>query len=813
MKYSLSQSLLSITLVIAMCCNLMVAQAQTPPTTPPAGSTPVPTNTGNTPVNNATVEAAKAALQEANNTPEETKAQVDNNGEVTTTNEEYEAEMEFRRATERAHGYVDGLPIFGSEYFRGGASKFVQNPNLAPPQDYIIGPGDNLLIEVTGLSLTSWNATVQPDGSITLGGTGYGKIYVSGKPLEVAKRAIEAKLIANNFAIGRGTNLDVSITNTRTINVQIIGEVLQPGYYQMSSYSTVVNALYMANGISRIGSYREIELIRNGQIYSSSIDIYNFILRGDMSNNFQLQEGDIIRVPIYKKRVTMTGEVNRPGAFEILDGENLRDVLNYAGWFTATAYTNVIDVTQYTDKELRKRTIQINDSYHFIPVNGDKYSIGRILDRYENRVTIAGAVYRPGEFELEVAKTLKNTIELAGGLKEDAYMTRGYILRINPENNSALTIPFDLGDIMSGKVSDIPLLREDVITISSIFELSDQSTVTVHGKVRNATSMPYYHGMTIDDLILRANGFADGADYNKVQIARRVKDSDRRSKNAKLVDIITISVDPYLGLSDKAFKLEPYDIVTVFPNTGYVQPVSVSIEGEVMYPGTYALENKGNRISDLIKRAEGFTEMAHLKSASLYRVDRGGTQNERLLQQNVNYRQQLMNEELNKEVNGLNASNQNLMGSGLQVDPKFVAIDLEKIMKNPGSEIDLVLQEGDRLSIPKNSQIIEIRGQVFEPTMAVFHKNKSMKEYINTYGGGYTDRAFKRKTYVIYPNGRTKTKTFFGGYPKLEPGAIIYVPAKPYRERTQINWGSIVTTTSSLASTTALILAIVRMNK
>lgn len=812
MKNYIHKKILAAALITLIGLQSASLFAQTPPvqptgtptgTTPPTGTTTPSTTNGTNPT---TTDLGTTPGSESTSNPQE-------NGEVTTTNAEYEAEMEFRRGIEREHGYVDGLPIFGSQYFRGGASKFVQNPNLAPPQDYVVGPGDNLLIEVTGLSLTSWNSTVQPDGSISLGGTGYGKIYVGGKTLDVAKRAIEAKLIANNFAIGRGTYVDVSITNTRTINVQIIGEVLQPGYYQMSSYSTVVNALYMANGISRIGSYRQIELIRDGRIYASNIDIYAFILNGDMSNNFQLQEGDIIRVPTFRKRVTMAGEVNRPGAFEVLDGENLRDVLNFAGWFTATAYTNIIDVTQYTDEQLRKRTIKIDDSYNFLPVNGDKYHIGKILDRYENRITVSGAVYRPGEFELEVAKSLKNAIKLSGGLKEDAYMTRGYILRINPENNSSITIPFDLADIMSGKVPDINLLREDVITISSIFELSDQSTVTVHGMVRHATTMPFYYGMSIDDLILRANGFADGADYNKVQIARRVKDSDRRAKDAKLVDIITISVDPYLGLSDKAFKLEPYDIVTVFPNTGYVKPVSVSIEGEVMYPGTYALTNKNNRISDLVKRAEGFTELAHLKSASLYRVDRGTTQNEKIMQEGIRYRQQLLNEEINKDVNGFNASNQNLMGSGLQVDPKFVAIDLEKILKNPGSDIDLVLQEGDRLSIPRNSQTIEIRGQVYEPIMAPYLKNRSIKEYITQYGGGFTERAFKRKTHVIYPNGRTKTKTFFGGYPKLEPGAVIVVPARPYRERTSINWGTVITTTSSLASTTALIMAIIRMNK
>ncbi len=653
------------------------------------------------------------------------------------------------------------LPIFGNEIFNNPASTFAPNNNRPTPVGYILGPGDELEIDVTGLSVTTFKTTVTPEGTISL--REFGKLYVGGKTIENATESIKAKLRANNFAVGNGTHVDVILMNIRSIRVTMLGNVRRPGDYNLSSISTAFNALYESGGITDIGTFRGIQVIRNNE-QIAQIDMYDYLLRGDKRSDITLKDGDVIMVPEYRVRVSVEGEVKRQAYFEVLPGENLSDVIKiFAGGFTDYAYKYNIKAVQLTDKEQRLKDINPNEMETYVPLKGDKYMVSRILDRYENRVTIAGSVYRPGDYELSDGLTLKELVAKADGLKEDAYTGRGYITRLN-EDNSSEVVAFDLKGIMDGSEADIPLKREDVIQIFSIFDYADAYTVSINGSVRDGGTYPFFNGMTVEDLILQAKGFADGANKFKVQVARRVKDSDRMSRDAKLANLIEVTIDPELKLSTSKFKLEPFDVVSVFSLPGFVSMQVVTVSGEVMNPGGYAMLKRDERISDILKRTGGFTAYANLKDATFSRGGRVGN------------------------------------------------INIDEIIKHPGGKKDIILLDGDVISIPSQNQLVKVSGEVLMP-MSLVYGSSSLSDYVYN-SGGFTDNAFKRKAYVKYANGSvkgTKPFLFFKNYPTVEPGSEIVIPAKPPRKA--VNGAALAQTwiglSASLASVAAIIFAIV----
>lgn len=780
----------------------MTVFAQTPQQQP---ATPIPTIDPTT----VTPEQIKEIMDQQKTTQQDADQQEkEENVDDKTAKEKVESAKEVAKNKKDIATVKESatLPIFGNEIFNNPSSTFAPVDNRPTPVNYILGPGDKLSVSVTGNSVTSFNATVAPDGSFSL--REFGKINVGGRTIENATLAIKERLRQNRFAVDNGTNVDVTLMNIRTIHITILGQVRTPGDYDVASTTTVFNALYQSGGITNNGTFRGVQVVRNSEVIAQ-IDMYDYLLRGDLTNNITLKDGDIVMVPEYRVRVSMEGEVKRQAYFEVLPGESLKDVIDFAGGFTDYAYKFSIKAIQLTDRQQRLKDIDRKDFESYIPFKGDRYVVSRILNKYENRVSIAGAVYRPGDFELEDGLTLKELINKADGLKEDAYLERGYITRLN-EDNSSEVIPFNVKGIVDGSAEDIMLKKEDVIQISSIFDYVDAYTVTISGKVRAGGTFPYFNGMTVEDLILKGGGFADGANMLEVEIARRVKDSDKRAKDAKLANIIKIIIDPELKLAESKFKLEPFDVVSIFALPGYVQPQMVTIEGEVMTPGTYAMRSKDDRISDLIARANGFTAYAYLDGASLKRADYVETSTDKE-KQALKFQQ--FAEKQTQATDG--EATINLANPTKRND--FVGINLKQILKNPKGKKDLILLDGDVLSIPRVLQTVKVSGEVYSPKTIVFSNGQSLSEYV-MYSGGFTEDALRKGAYVVYSNGDskgTKKFLFFKNYPNIEPGAEIFIPKrKPAKDKDGISVAQTwIGLTTSLASITAIIFALVNSSK
>jgi len=692
--------------------------------------------------------------------------------------------------------------IFGMSLFSQPNSPINPNLNITPTDDYILGPRDQLLINVSGNSVVSWDVSVFPGGYIMIP-QGIGKVYVGGKTLSGATELIKAKLIASNYQVGNGTYVDVSITNIRTINVTILGEVRKPGNYPMSSMQTVFNALYASGGPKINGSFRNISVIRANRVIET-LDIYDFLLYGDMSHNIRLEDNDIIRVPVYDVRVDVDGEVKRPGIYEVLPGNTLKDVIFFAGGVTDMAYTSRIKIEQTTDKDKRVVDVGYKDFNNYVPLRGDKITVLPIIDRYQNRITISGAVFRPGEYELLSGMTLKQLIEKSEGLKEDAFMQRGYITRLKSDNTQEI-ISFNASDILTGK-RDIPLQREDVVVIPSIFDLKDNPVLSVQGTVRNSGRLPFLEGMTVNDAILQAGGFVEGANTHRIQVARRVKDSDRSRKDADVATVFEIDIEK--DLSGKEFKLEPYDIVSVFNLPGYETQQTVRIEGEVMNPGTYTVIKKNERISDLINRSGGLTAFAYIEGASLKRGDNPETSGEKELQQlKSNQFEKAQEDAVDSTGVKINLRDKTLRNN-------FVGIDLSYILAHPGSSQDLFLEDHDVLTIPQKMQTVQVSGQVLWPTTVLWEPGKSLKEYIIS-SGGFSESAFRKKVYVFGANGKAATARnflFFKRYPQIKPGSEIFVPEK-VRRGEPMSAQAWIGLSTSMASLAAIIFSIITLNK
>lgn len=700
--------------------------------------------------------------------------------------------------------YINGLPIFGTAFFDNQSTSLTPNSNRPTPANYILGPGDDLNINIYGNSVVNWNISVSPEGFIVL--PGLGKIYVGGKTMTHAIEMIRRTLVANNYAIGRGTSLDVSLSNIRSIQVAINGYVKSPGNYTLSSLSTVFNALYQCGGPARDGSIRAIKLIRDGRLYAR-VDVYDFLLKGDKSGDIQLQDGDVIQVPVYTSRVSIDGEVKRPAYYEMMPGESLKDLITFAGGYTAQAYTQEITTVRFTGSQKRIENIEQTQFDFFTPVNGDAYLVGKTLDRFENRISIKGAVFRSGDFELKAGMTLTDLIKSAGGIKEDAYQERGYIIRLNQDNTTQI-VPFNVKEQADGSAPAVALQREDIVNIPSIFDLRDSYSVSVRGMVRHSGTYPYAAGMTVKDLILQANGFARGANTNRVVIARRVRNTQPDQLQEQQVKIIKLDVDSNFNLNSANFSLAPYDVVSVFSLPGYREQGTVELNGEVMFPGTYAILGKTERVSDLIQRAGGLTKFAYAKGASLHRestpdeVERGKV-NQQLIVRN----QQIVTDDTGLVVDSVALG----VGGANSIYNSFVGIKLNEILSNPGSKTDLILQNGDIINIPGMKQTVKVTGSVLSPNAVVYNSGR-LKYYV-TRSGGFTENALKRKSFVIYANGSqkgTRNFLFFKNYPHVEPGAEVFVPEKAPRVKQPMSAQAWVALGTSMASLAAVVLAIVK---
>ena len=696
--------------------------------------------------------------------------------------------------------------IFGADLFKNKNSSFEPNLKLATPINYIIGPDDQLNVNVYGNSSVNWKLEVSPEGNINIPNVGV--INVGGKTIEQATAQIKSRLSASNYAIGHGTSVQITLGNIRSIKVIIVGQVQRPGTYTLPSLATVFNALYASGGPTDNGSLRQIEVIRNNRIIRH-LDVYDFIVKGSQKDNISLQDQDIVRIPTYRTRVQLVGQIKIPALFEVLPGESLDNILNYAGGFTDSAYTARIKVSQISDQQRKITDVVEADYKNYIPLRGDKYIIESIINRFENRVVIKGAVFKPGDYELQTGLTLNQLIANAAGLKEDAFMERGTITRLKSDNSTEI-IGFNVKDVIN-KAFNIPLQREDIITISSIFDLRDKYQIVINGSVRKPGKFAFSENMKVEDLIFKAGGFAEGASTKRIEVARRINDADPNSRNSSVAQVFSVNVDGQLKPSEANFVLQPFDIVSVYTLPGFEKQKTVKIEGEVMYPGSYTIKSKNEKISDLVARAGGLTASADIEGGSLKRdnmailgIDRrkadtaeiARERNDRLLRLKRSFKDSTQTQKEDTTMRN-----------------NFVGIDLKKIMDKPGSSIDLLLEDGDVLRVPKQQQIVRVNGQVLYPSAVVYSKSKSFNDFVSN-AGGYGPDALRRGAYIVYANGTvkgTRKVLFFNNHPSVKPGSEIYVPKKSESKGNTAQ--TILGFTTGLASLGAIILGILSLNK
>jgi protein involved in polysaccharide export with SLBB domain len=700
-----------------------------------------------------------------------------------------------------------GPKIFGSELFKNGSITFEPNLRIATPKGYVIGPDDKLLIDLTGDNEASYNLQVSPEGVINL--QYVGRIAVGGLTIDQATSKIRAAMGKTYPSLRSGrTNVSINLGNIRSIKVVLTGQVTKPGTYTLSSLATVYNALYASGGPSQNGSFRKIQLIRNNKVVST-VDVYDFLLRGIQQNNLRLQDQDVINVPVYEKRVEILGEVKTAALFEVVNGESLQDVIGFAGGFTPQAYTAKIKSFQNTDKERRIIDIVAADFGMYSPRNGDKYVVEAILDRFQNRVEILGAVFRPGLYELGSGLTLKGLITKADGLTEDAFLNRGYINRLNADNTQSL-LSFDVAKVIEGTQEDIVLQREDKVTISSLFDLRDEYKVTIQGEVRAGGTFDYADNMTLEALIQMAGGFKENATPRRIEISRRIKNSDAKSASAKTAQVFTVGVDQNLKVLDKTFTLKPFDVVSVRSSEGYQVQKQVKLEGEVIYPGLYTITQKNERISDLIKRAGGLTPTAYSEGASLKRpgAEKVNPGDKNAIDNRDEEGKKFLNLKRAQEAGVKDTVRAEVQLQLIQSD--LVGIDLDKILKRPQSRYDLIVEDGDVIRVPRQLQTVKVTGEVLNPNSIVFLPGRSFKQYVNG-AGGFTSSALKKGAYIKYANGSVEAGSkflFFNNFPKVKPGAEILVPKKAERERmTAQGWIGLGTAIASLG---AIIVSLLR---
>lgn len=689
--------------------------------------------------------------------------------------------------------------IFGASLFANADLTFEPNLRLATPVDYQIGPDDEINIDIYGYSEANYQLRVSPEGIINIPMVGV--VPISGATIEQASSRIRSRLSKIYTGINTGaTSVSISLGNIRSIKVVLTGEVVKPGTYSLPSVATVFNALYASGGPTENGSFRTIQIIRGGSIVAI-LDVYDFLLYGSLKNNIRLQDQDVIRVPTYRTRVEMNGQVKREGIFEMMTGETLTDLIRFAGDFNERAYKARIKVLKNTETERRIEDITMSQFSTYQPSSGDQFFVDSILNRFQNRVRINGAVFRPGEYELDQGLTLSTLITKAEGLKEDAFPNRGYITRLKDDLTSEI-ISFNTLDIVRGKTNDIVLKREDVISIPSIFDLKEEYRVSIDGEVRRPGIFSYSENITLEELIIKAGGLTESATPKRIEISRRIRNTGPLSDTSATAQVFYVNADRDLKQATD-FVLQPFDIVSVRPAPGYQVQKLVRIEGEVLYPGNYSITNKNERISDLIKRAGGLTTFAYEEGASLKRTGKKLTQSD---VEYENYKEQQF-----QALQKTNNDSAELNLNDLTTRNDYVGISLPKILKNPGSNNDLILQDGDVVNIPRQLQTVKVSGEILSPSSVLYTKSKGFKRYVRE-SGGFSPKALRKRAYIIYANGSvssTKKFLFFNHYPSVSPGSEIFIPIKE-EKKNRLSTSEVVAITTGLATIATLIFTVLR---
>lgn len=682
---------------------------------------------------------------------------------------------------------IDKTPVFGRNVFNNRNLTFAPSANMATPANYTLGPGDEVIIDIWGTNQNTIRQTISPDGFINIADVGL--VSLNGMTVKEADSYMRRKLSQIYSVDGDDARSEIKLTlgAIRTIQVNVMGEVAVPGTYYLSSLSNVYHALYRAGGFSDLGSLRNIELVRNGKKIED-IDIYEFIINGKSPDEIILQEGDIILVPTYEMLVDISGNVKRPMIYEMKDGETIDDVIGFAGGFMGNAYTENLTMVRQNGREYQVYTLGSEEYPSFRLMDGDAITVGAILDRFENRLEIKGAVYRPGIYQLsDKINTVKSLITAADGLKGDAFQNRALIHRLK-EDFTLEIIPVDIKAVMDGTAADVKLKSDDILYIPSVHDLNDIGYVTVTGEVAKPGTFVFAENMTIEDVIIQAGGLLESASTAKIDVSRRIKNPSGMSSAPELGEMYTLSVDEgYIIDGDKAFVLQPYDHIYVRKSPQYGSQQHVRIQGEVLFPGLYALEHKNTTLSDLVKLAGGVSDWAYVKGA---RLSRRMTPEER--------------ERYQSTISTLeNAEDSATLQNISQADSYFVGINLEKALAEPGSEADVFLKEGDVLLIPEYLNTVSISGNVLYPNTVTFNSDMTVKDYINM-AGGYGFKAKKNRAYIVYING-TVARVKKLSRNSIEPGCEIVVPEKRIRENQLQNILSLATTSSSIATMIATI--------
>ncbi|MDE6573249.1 MAG: SLBB domain-containing protein [Duncaniella sp.] len=694
-----------------------------------------------------------------------------------------------REVDEGNNGTVSARQIYGHKVFNSRALTFEPSENLATPQNYRLGPGDEVIIDIWGTSEDHLRQTISPEGSIMI--SQIGPVYLNGMTISDASNHIKNSFSRKYAGMEEAdTDIQVTLGQVRTIQVDILGEVATPGTFRMSPFSSVFHALYRAGGINDIGSLRNIQVLRNNRKIAG-VDIYEYLFDGKTNGNIRLQEGDVIIVPPYDQLVNIDGNVKRPMYYEIKPDETIKTLLEYAGGFTGDAYSDMVRLSRQSGTENELYNIDKGEFASYRLKDGDVLTVGTILDRYANRVEIKGSVYRPGMFAIgKDLNTVRDLIKKADGLTEDAYSDRALLYREGPDLQLEV-IALDIKGMLDGTAPDINLKRNDMLVISSIHELEERGAITITGQVARPGTYPYADNTTLEDLIFQAGGLLQGASTARVDIARRIIDPESTTPTEQLSQLFSVSIENGLAIGDgQGFILRPYDRVEVRRSPGYGAQSIVSVNGEVLFEGEFVLEKRNERISEIVRRAGGIIDGAYIKGASLAR---------RLSESEFVARKEAIRLAMMNSQTGMGDS---IALSKIDVSPTYnVGIDLQKALDNPGSSYDIVLQPGDQLFIPQEQSVVKISGDVMFPNAVVYVPGKKLKYYIDQ-AGGYGQRAKKGKAFIVYLNGtvaKAKKNTL------IEPGCQIIVPSKPNRDTDWTKVLAFATSFSSVATMAATI--------
>ena len=697
-------------------------------------------------------------------------------------NDEYE-KIQDNVNTQRQEDIEKKKTVFGHDIFNNRLLTFEPNMNIATPQNYVLGPGDQLIIDIYGASQKSEQLQISPEGTVTI--PGYGPVKVSGLTVAAAQSRIRST-VGSRYS---SSNISISVGQTRSMTVNVMGEVKVPGTYTLSAFSTVFHALYMAGGINDIGTLRNIKVFRNGR-QITVVDVYEYILNGRLAGNIRLMENDVIVVGPYDCLVGIEGNIKRPMFYEMRPTESVGTVLKYAGGFTGDAYKKAVRLTRKSGDRYTVHNIEEFDMNTFKVTDGDAVTVDGILNRYENMVEIKGAVFRPGKFQLgKDITSVRSLINAADGVTEDAFTAHAVLHRMRL-NRTLEVISVDVAGILNGSVADIPLKNEDVLFIPTEQDRLNERILTIEGEVMSPGNYEFAENTTIEDLVLQAGGLTDAASTAKVDVSRRIIDPKAKEGSTTISKTYTFELkEGFVIDGQPGFILEPYDIVQIRRSPTYMEPRNIFVEGEVQFGGVITLSTKNQRLSDAIKAAGGFTDEAYVKGARLVRTV---TEDER------NRATDLM-----RQIKNTGEQKDTIQTSQLNLFKTYtVGINLDKAIENPGGDYDLVLRDGDRIIVPEYNGTVKISGNVQFPNTVAYNEKKGYKWYINK-AGGFGNRAKKSKTFIIYQNG---TMAEVGRGTKVEPGCEIVVPTKAKKDMAAVTqWLSIGSSVTGLAAMIATI--------